>query len=178
MMRTVWSELLRDPALLRRGYGLDTVAEELLFVVGPLLAGLMAGFAAPSLGVVVSAGLVLAGTLAFVPAPPVRASSGSPDAAGAGPRRRSRIGTGVAQPMVAALGIGACTGSVELLMVAFAGRHHHAAAVAWCTASLSAGSALGGLAYGALPWRSSGRARLPVLVAVPALGLAVGGWAP
>ena len=27
VMRTVWSELLRDPALLRRGYSLDTVAE-------------------------------------------------------------------------------------------------------------------------------------------------------
>lgn len=32
VMRTLWSELLSDPALLRRGYSLDTVAEELLYV--------------------------------------------------------------------------------------------------------------------------------------------------
>jgi MFS family permease len=178
VMRTLWSELLPDPALLRRGYSLDAVAEELLFVVGPLLAGLVAGFATPPLGVVVSAGLVLAGTFAFVSAAPVRALSRSQDMTAAGPRQRSRAGFGVAQPVAAALGIGACLGSVELLMVAFAKQHHHAAAVAWCTASLSAGSAIGGLVYGALPWRISGRARLPALVAVPALGLALAGFSP
>ena len=63
-------------------------------------------------------------------------------------------------------------------MVAFAKQHHHAAAVAWCSASLSAGSAFGGLVYGAFPLRISGRARLPVLVAVPALGLALAGLSP
>lgn len=176
VMRTVWSELLGDPALLRRGYSLDTVAEELLFVAGPLLAGLMAGFATPSLGVLLSAGLVLAGTLAFVSAAPVRALRRSPDLAVA--RRRSRVGFGVAQPVAAALGTGAFLGSAELLMVAFAERHHHTAAVAWCTASLSAGSVLGGLVYGSLPWRISGRARLPVLVSVPALGLVLAGLSP
>jgi MFS family permease len=177
-MRTLWSELLSDPALLRRGYSLDTVAEELLFVAGPLLAGLVAGVAAPPLGVVISAGLVLAGTLAFVSAAPVRALSRSYDLTIAGPRQRSRIGFGVVQPVAAALGIGAFLGSVELLMVAFAKQHHHVAAVAWCSASLSAGSAFGGLVYGVLAWRISGRARLPVLVGVPAVGLALAGLSP
>jgi MFS family permease len=176
VMRTVWSELLRDPALLRRGYSLDTVAEELLFVAGPLLAGLVAGFATPPFGVVVSAGLILAGTFAFVSAPPVRALGRSRGMTGAGPRSRTRFG--VVQPVAAALGIGAYLGSVELLMVAFARQHHHAAAVGWCSAALSAGSALGGLVYGALPWRISGRARLPVLVTVPALALPLAGLSP
>ncbi|GAB2862507.1 hypothetical protein GCM10027176_75510 [Actinoallomurus bryophytorum] len=45
-------------------------------------------------------------------------------------------------------------------------------------AALSAGSALGGLVYGALPGRISGRARLPVLVTVPALGLPLAGLSP
>jgi hypothetical protein len=178
VMRTVWSEMLLDPALLRRGYSLDTVAEELLFVAGPLLAGLVAGFATPPVGVAAGAGLVLAGTLAFVSTAPVRALSGSPDMAIAGPRQRSRIGFGLARPVAAALGIGVYLGSVELLMVAFAKQHHHAAAVAWCSASLSAGSAFGGLVHGSLPWRISGRARLPVLVTVPALGLALAGLSP
>jgi hypothetical protein len=178
VMRTVWSELLRDPALLRRGYSLDTVAEELLFVAGPLLAGLVAGVATPPLGVVAGAGLVLTGTFAFVAAPPVRALSRSPAATTDGPPRRSRIGFGVAQPVAAALGIGAYLGSVELLMVAFAQQGHHAAAVGWCSAALSAGSAFGGLVYGAVPWRIPARARLPVLVAVPALALPLAGLSP
>jgi hypothetical protein len=178
VMRTLWSELLSDPALLRRGYSLDTVAEELLFVAGPLLAGLVARFATPSAGVALSAGLVLAGTLALVSSAPVRALGRSQDMTAAGPRRRSRIGFGVAQPVAAALGVGVCLGSVDLLMVAFAKQHHQAAAVAWCSASLSAGSAVGGLVYGALPWRIPGRVRLPTLVAVPALGLALAGLSP
>ena len=173
-MRTVWSELLGDPALLRRGYSLDTVAEELIFVAGPLLAGLTAGLATPSLGVVAGAGLVVAGTLAFVSTGPVRALHTSV----AGSRERPRAGFAVAQPVVAALGIGACLGSGELLMVAFARQHHHAAAAAWCAAALSAGSVVGGLVHGALPWRIPGRARLPVLVAAAALGLAVAGASP
>jgi MFS family permease len=177
-MRTLWSELLSDPALLRRGYSLDTVAEELLFVAGPLLAGLVAGVATPPLGLVISAGLVLAGTFAFISAAPVRALSRSQAMTTAVPRQRSRIGFGVVQPVAAALGIGAFLGSVELLMVAFAKQQHHVAVVAWCSASLSAGSAFGGLVYGALAWRISVRTRLPVLVGVPALGLALAGFSP
>ncbi|MCW2944386.1 MAG: hypothetical protein JWR24_1103, partial [Actinoallomurus sp.] len=93
VMRTLWSELLSDPALLRRGYSLDTVAEELLFVAGPLLAGLVANFATPSAGVALSAGLVLAGTLALVSSAPVQGVGRSRDMTAAGPRRRSRIGS-------------------------------------------------------------------------------------
>jgi MFS family permease len=76
------------------------------------------------------------------------------------------------------LGVGFGLGALTLLMVAFAKVHHQAPAAAWCSAALSAGSALGGLAYGAVSWRTSGGKRLPFLVAVPAVGLAVSGLAP
>ncbi len=166
--RTLWSELLPDPALLRRGYGLDTVAEELLFVIGPLVAGLVARVSTPSAGVVLSAMLVPAGTFALVASTPVRRLTGTAS------RRRSRAGAAVVRPMVAALGIGMCLGAIELLMVAFAGRHHQATAVAWCSAALSAGSAIGGLVYGALPRR----APLAALVALPGVGLVLAGLSP
>jgi MFS family permease len=164
--RRLWTELLPDPALLRRGYSLDTVAEELLLVVGPLLAGLIATLGAPPAGVAASAVLVLAGTVPLASSAPVRALGRS--------RKGARVGRVVARPMAAALGIGVCLGAVELLIVGFARQHHHAAAVGWCGASLSAGSAVGGLAYGAVRWR----VRLPVLVALPALGTALAGLSP
>ncbi|MFE7656767.1 MFS transporter, partial [Streptomyces bottropensis] len=47
-MRTVWSELAADPGLLRRAYSLDGVAEELLFVSGPLVVGGIVQVAAPA----------------------------------------------------------------------------------------------------------------------------------
>ncbi len=35
-MRTLWSDLVPDRASLQRAYSLDAVAEELIFVMGPL----------------------------------------------------------------------------------------------------------------------------------------------
>ena len=53
-MRAVWGELVTDRRLLQRAYSLDGVAEELLFVSGPLLVGVVVGFAPPAAGVAVS----------------------------------------------------------------------------------------------------------------------------
>jgi len=63
-MRVLWASLVQDPAMLARAYSLDAVAEELLFVTGPLLVGLTAAVAPPALGLIASAGLALAGSLA------------------------------------------------------------------------------------------------------------------
>ncbi|NEC35185.1 MFS transporter, partial [Streptomyces rubrogriseus] len=68
-MRAVWAELLPDRLLLQRAYSVDGVAEELLFVSGPLLVGGIVAVASPVAGVVLSAVLVAAGTLAFVTSP-------------------------------------------------------------------------------------------------------------
>lgn len=48
VMRTLWSDLVPARRLLQRAYSLDAVAEELLFVTGPLLVGLLVQVAAPS----------------------------------------------------------------------------------------------------------------------------------
>ncbi|MET9403804.1 MFS transporter [Kitasatospora sp. NPDC002965] len=69
VMRTLWRRLLPDPALLRRAYSLDGVAEELLFVTGPLLVGVLLPVVGPAGAVAVGAALVLAGTLLLVAAP-------------------------------------------------------------------------------------------------------------
>jgi len=65
--------------------------------------------------------------------------------------------------------MGLCLGGLGLVIVAFSHARHDPAAVAWTEAALSAGSALGGLGYGAVAWRTSARRRLALL----ATGLAV-----
>jgi predicted MFS family arabinose efflux permease len=64
---------------------------------------------------------------------------------------------------------GLCLSGLGLVIVAFCQARHAPAAVAWVEAAMSAGSAAGGLWYGAVTWRSSARRRLAALVA----GLAV-----
>ncbi|GAA4610719.1 MFS transporter [Actinoallomurus liliacearum] len=184
VMRTLWSDLLPDRRLLQRAYSLDTVAEELLFVTGPLLAGLLAALLAPPAGLAVSAGLVLAGTLALVSSPVARSRAGtgeeaSPaeDDSGAHRPRTGLLG-GLGRPVVLSAGVGLCLGALGLLMVAFAAHRHEAAGAAWAEAALSVGSAVGGLAYGSRSWRMSGRTRLPVLTVAVAVPLAAAGTAP
>ncbi|MGK5556626.1 MFS transporter [Actinomadura kijaniata] len=72
VMRALWGELVPDRRLLQRAFSLDTVAEELVYVTGPLVAGLLAVVARPAVGVAVSAALVLVGTLALVSSPVMR----------------------------------------------------------------------------------------------------------
>ncbi|MDQ0774457.1 MFS family permease [Streptomyces aurantiacus] len=174
-MRAVWGELITDRRLLQRAYSLDGVAEELLFVSGPLLVGLMTGFAPPAAAVAVSALLVGLGTTAFVASPAVKGVAVHVARAGA----RTRLGRGLVQPVVVAAGVGLSLGAVDLLVLAFAEQRHHGEnAVAWVLAALSAGSAVGGLLNGAVDWRMSARLRLPLLAVGLALALGVAGLAP
>ncbi|MFJ7148363.1 MFS transporter [Streptomyces sp. NPDC100445] len=175
-MRALWSRLVQDRDLVRRAYSLDGVAEELLFVSGPAVVGVLVGFTPPAAGLLLSAVLNVAGTCVFVRSPALpgpRPGSGRPERGGL----RAAL-----PPVVVALGTGLSLSAVELLVMAFATeRSYDIALVPWVLGALSAGSALGGLAHGAVRWRASTRARLCRfaaglgLVLVPA-GLAPGLW--
>ncbi|MER8084640.1 MFS transporter [Streptomyces sp. NPDC087532] len=184
VMRTLWSTLVPERELLQRAYSLDGVAEELLFVTGPLMVGVVIGFAAPAAGVAISAALVLVGTLALVSSPVVRDVGTRPSAAKAvaprgAPRAQRLLGVvGLRHAAVVAAAVGLCLGALDLLVVAFTEQHHRGAAVAWVMAALSAGSAVGGLVHGAVSWRASNRVRLPVPAAGLGLAMAVAGLSP
>ncbi|MFJ5917211.1 MFS transporter [Streptomyces ardesiacus] len=181
-MRAVWAELLPDRALLQRAYSLDGVAEELLFVSGPLLVGAVVAVAPPTAGVVLSAVLVAVGTLAFVTSAttaalrPAGREKGEDAVPGGGATGQARA---LLQPVVVAAGVGVSVSAVDLLVVAYAGeRGLGDGAVAWVLAALSVGSAVGGLVNGAVAWTSPTRARLPFFAAGLGLCLAAAGLAP
>ncbi|WP_335937889.1 MFS transporter [Streptomyces sp. PTD5-9] len=185
VMRTLWSRLLPDRELLRRAYSLDGVAEELLFVTGPLLVGVVIRHTVPAAGVAIGAALVLVGTGALVSSPALRGTgpgpaerpAETPDGAAGG--RRTLLGiAGLRHAALAAAAVGLCLGGLDLLVVAFAEQHHRGGSVAWVLAALSAGSAVGGLAYGAVSWRAPNGVRLPVLVAGLGAALVVAGLSP
>ena len=173
VMRTLWSTLIDDPTLLQTAYSLDGVAEELLNVTGPVIAGAILVTAAPAVGLLVSAGLAVAGTGLFLRAPALRRwpapvagpVSGTADAA------PGQAGTGraILALALATGGLGLCLGGIGLVIVAFSQARHDLAAVAWIEAGMSVGSAVGGLGYGVVGWRVSAKHRLVLLVA----GLAV-----
>ncbi|MGW3209971.1 MFS transporter [Streptomyces sp. NPDC001135] len=173
-MRAVWGRLAPDRALLQRAYSLDAVAEELLFVSGPLLVGVLVAFAPPAAGVLAGAVLMAAGTAGFVSSPAVRAvpaGGRTPDRDPAG----RRVPRGLGRPVVAAAGVGLALGVVELLVVAFAEGHGSEGGAGWVLAALSAGSAVGGLLNGAVSWRATTGARLSLQAAGLGLVLCAAG---
>ncbi|KUL76132.1 MULTISPECIES: MFS transporter [unclassified Streptomyces] len=171
-MRAVWSRIAPDPDLLRRAYSLDAVAEELLFVSGPLLVGALVAIASPAAGIAAGAVLITAGAAGFVMSPVVRAVRPEPAAAAHRDGARGRVLRAIRRPVLAALGVGLALGAADLLVVAFAEEHGPGGAgAAWPLAALSAGSAVGGLLHGAVSWRTPAGVRLPLLTA--GLGLAV-----
>lgn len=183
VMRALWSSLVPDRRLLRRAYSLDGVAEELLFVTGPLLVGLLVEVAAPSAALAVSAALVLTGSLALASSPATRGWGEGEKEAGetAGPSGASGpspSGAGLRQAITVSAGVGIALGALDLLVVAFADARHAPGAVPWVLAALSAGSAVGGLLYGAVPWRASNRARLSLLAVALGVTLAATGLSP
>ncbi|MEU7022499.1 MFS transporter [Streptomyces sp. NPDC046203] len=214
VMRTLWSTLLSDRPLLQRAYSLDGVAEELLFVTGPLLVGVLMRVTVPSVGLGVSAVLVLVGALSLVASPAVRAypvaggrgkAAGAPEgsdgnasasaasaasavsAASDRPGRRSSRfglsgllggGRGLRQAIAVTAGLGIGLGALDLLVIAFAEEHDAPGTIPWIMAALSAGSAVGGLAYGAVSWRAPIGRRLAALAVALGLVVAATGLAP
>ncbi|WP_405003040.1 MFS transporter [Kitasatospora purpeofusca] len=188
VMRTFWRRLLPDPVLLRRAFSLDGVAEELLFVTGPLLVGLLLPVVGPGGAVAVGAGLLLAGALLLVASPVAAGGAGSeagadaPDGAAppAGRRRRTPLGGGRAlRAAVLASGVtGLALGALDLMVLAFAEDRGRPEAVGWILAALSAGSAVGGLGLGALDRPVPNAVRLPLFTAGLGLALAAAGLAP
>ncbi|WP_194925224.1 MFS transporter [Catenulispora pinisilvae] len=198
-MRTLWRTMCGDDqALMQRAFSLDTVAEEVIGVSGPLLVGLLILVANPAVGVLLSAVLVAVGTVAMMTSPVVGLASTAARATGSergtragrvrvrdrnrdqnGNRNRNR-GTlsRIAEPVFAATGVGLGLGAQSLAIVAFAMRHHQPSAIAWADAGMSVGSILGGLVYGTVDWPIPSRARLPLLTAALGLSIAAAGLAP
>lgn len=200
-MRTLWRAMCRgDQALTQRAFSLDTVAEEVIGVSGPLLVGLLILVAEPAAGVALSAVLVAVGTVAMMTSPVVglvgaggaagtaqksgdeagsrdtRPRIAAPATTTTTPRRRPLAR--IIEPVAAAAGVGVGLGAQNLAIVAFAVRHHQPSAIAWADAGMSAGSILGGLAYGTVSWRISSRSRLPLLTAALGLSIAAAALAP
>ncbi|WP_445526259.1 MFS transporter [Streptomyces cyslabdanicus] len=176
-MRALWSELVADRGLLLRAYSLDGVAEELLFVSGPALVGVLVGFASPASGLLLSALLIIAGTWAFVTSPVLAGPRPAPRRE----RSRGRLAgiRGLLPPVAVALGVGLALSGVDLLVMAFAAeKSYDTALVPWVLGALSAGSAVGGLVNGAIDWRRPARVRLTWFAVGLGPVIAVAGLAP
>jgi hypothetical protein len=165
-MRVLWVSLVGQGPRLQTAYALDAVLDELLFVAGPLLAGGLALYR-PAAGVLVTAGLALAGTLGFVASPVSRAQAGRQAAAtGRGRWAGALAGAGMPTLTLSLAGVGAAIGIWEIGLVGAARQAGAAEAAALSLAAWAAASAVGGLWYGGRTWRRPAGRRYLALLAL------------
>jgi len=171
LTRARWSHLLRGSRLLGTAYALESILDEVVFIVGPVLVTALATGVDESAGVLLSAALLLVGA-GWLGAQRRTAPSATPrtDVTHAAAALASRALVLVCLVLFLAAGV---FGSVEVFAIAYAADRGAPGAAGPLLAAFAAGSLLGGLAYGAVPWRSSLRRRFPITVGGLAAGVAL-----
>ena len=166
-MRVAWTELAREPVVLRKALSFDAVVEELLYLVGPALAGFALVVIEPGFVLLVPAALVVLGTGLFVTSPAIRhaprahavdnATSGRSAVRGPTLLGNSHF-VGLLLPALVA---GLVSGNLTIAIPAAFPGTGGAAAAGVVLGLFAAGSAAGGLVFGAI--KVPGRARFQVI---------------
>ncbi|WP_371660312.1 MFS transporter [Streptomyces sp. NBC_00280] len=171
MSRARWAHLLDGEAeALHTANSFEQAADELCFMLGPVLAALLCGALFPEAGTLAGAVLMMTGVLLFTAQrstePPVR-----PRVEGLHTRGTSPLRAPGMRPLLAVcLATGAVFGSMEVVTIAFADERGHRAAAGAVLALQAAGSCAAGLLYGALRPAGSAERRHPwCLAAMTAL---------
>ncbi|WP_435857833.1 MFS transporter [Streptomyces umbrinus] len=167
MSRARWAHLLKgDPVRLHTANSFEQAADELCFMLGPVLAAFLCGALFPEAGTLVGVALLLTGVLTFAAQrstePPAR---GRTTAATRSPVRAP----GMPPLLVGFLATGAVFGSMEVVTIAFADAQGHRAAAGIVLGLQAAGSCAAGLLYGALRPAGPAERRHPWSLAAMAL---------
>ena len=146
LVRARWGFVLGDDPRLHTAYAYESVLDELIFVVGPLLVTVIATTLAPQVALFVAAGLLVGGTAALLTH---RASE--PPVSGHGFDHPSALrDTGLPVLMLVMVFVGGVFGAVEISTVAFADEHGHRALAGPLLACYAAGSLTSGFVFGAV----------------------------
>lgn len=177
-MRTYFRQRLTDETLLTTAYSLESVLIELIFIVGPMLVALFIALANPGAAVVFAAACGCIGTLLFVRSPAMRAW-----------RIEPRTAYGLLGPLsergfMPLVGVILCYstafGLLEIGLTAYATERGSPALAGVLLGLMSAGSALGGIAYGSRSWHFPLMRQFAFMLALMGAGLLLLAlpWAP
>jgi MFS family permease len=201
MVRARWSVLLAGTGRLHTAFSLESVADEIIFVVGPALVTVLATAVYPAAGLAAAMAMCVTGTLLFAAQrrtqPPLRSHPvprGHPPsrrrvlrrARAPLPARDSRIppapeprssGIWTAVPGLVTLVpvywfLGAMFATVDLSTVAFAAEHGHISVAGLVLGTYAFGSAVGGLWYGTRQWRAPLERRFAITLSCAVAGVA------
>ncbi len=172
-MRGAWRVILDRDDDRRAAYALEAVTIETIFVTGPLLLSVLLVVTPAVVPLLMTAALLAVGGVLYSLTGAARGWRSEPHHHGAGHRSRSPLRIpGVLGAVMTAVVVAFGFGQLDVTIAATAsvtlGDPSH---LGLLFAALAGGSGVGGLVYGARRWSGPGRRRLPILLAVFAVGL-------
>ncbi|GEM_PF-284768 len=172
--RSLWTRVLPSGPSREAAYAYEAISMEVFFIIGPGFAGVMVALPWPGLGVVVSAVMMVLGSVVFALSPVVRAWGPAEHKA----RRRmlgALVSPGMRTLVIAAVGFGVVVGFVEVAVPAAATAVGQRTLGGLLLSLWSLSSVLFGVLYSIHPFPRSVPLRLPVLLG--AFSLCVGALA-
>ncbi|HEY6311060.1 MAG TPA: MFS transporter [Streptosporangiaceae bacterium] len=162
LVRARWSALVgTGPGRLEQAFALESVNDDLISVIGPVLVTALATLLDPAAGIGGAAALSVAGTLAFAAqrrTEPVLQPRPASTPAGRGLVRHGRRirlpAPGLITLAPVFLLFGSTMGAVDLASVAFATEHGLRSQAGTVLGAFALGSAIGGLWYGTRRWHA------------------------
>jgi MFS family permease len=180
MARARWSMLLDGSPRLHTAFSVESVADELCFVIGPAVVTVLATELYPAAGLGTAALCALGGSLWFASQrstePPVSAGRGpasEEEREGVTPvRRASRLAApGLVVLVPVYVFLGAMFVAIDLSTVAFASQFGHKPLAGLLLGAYALGSATGGLWYGSRTWRAPVTRRMAVTLTLTVAGV-------
>jgi len=165
MSRARWAHLFKgDPAAVHTANSFEQAADELCYMLGPVLAAFLCGTFFPEAGTLVGVVLMMSGVLIFA----AQRSTEPP------PRRRTAEKSplrapGIPSLLAAFLALGAVFGSMEVVTIAFTDARGHGSAAGLVLGLQATGSCVAGLVYGAVKPAGPAERRYPLCVAAMAV---------
>ncbi|WP_369130253.1 MFS transporter [Modestobacter roseus] len=157
MIRVRWTHLLRGTPRLPTALAMESVVDEFVFIVGPVLVTFLSTTGHTTSGLVTAFTLAAVGGVLFAvqqrtePPPAEHEHRGGPSA--------MRI-RGLRVLFVVGAAVGAVLGTLEIALVAFADEVDQRSLAGLLIAGLAAGSMASGIGWGAVHWRLPLRHRL------------------
>ena len=170
LVRARWSHLLTEPRDIHTAFSLEAVLDETVFVIGPILATLLATSVHPVGGLVLPFVALLVGGYLFLAQratepPPSRRPRRTGD-------RHVMLSAGMISIALVFLMVGAIFGAADVATIAFAREQGSPGAAGPVLAVFAAGSLVAGLAFGSRHWSGPMWRRFVIGIVVLAAGTA------
>ncbi len=169
MVRVRWTHLLRGTPRLPTALAMESVVDEFVFIVGPVLVTFLSTTGHTTSGVVTAFSLAVVGSLAFA----AQARTEPPAHGHASRKGPSAMRTaGLRVLFVVGMAVGTVLGTLEIALVAFADQVGAKSLSGVLIAALALGSMVSGIGWGTMRFRAPVRKRLlAVLVGFVVLSL-------